>query len=173
MARRKPEHPYPVKDLAAANTALAEIAIIKRTIADIENGMNARIDAVKAEAEADVAPLQRRLAAIETGLSAFAEFFKEDLFGQGRRSKELDFGRLGYRRSTEIRPKPKCTLKMVLGKLKAMGFAAGIRVSESVNKDELSTWPDERLDLVDARRVRKDQFWYEIDEAKIAEKNRA
>ena len=169
MGRIKPKNLYPIKDLAAANAAMAEIAGIKRSIAKVESAMNDRIDRIKAEAEVEAAPLQTQLASIEGGLLAFAEHNKADLF-KSKRSRELDFGSLGYRRSKEIRPKPKTTWKMILGTIKEMGLKAALRIKESVNKEELHTWPDERLDVIGCRRVDKDAFWYEIDEKKVADK---
>ncbi|BBO74701.1 hypothetical protein DSCW_21180 [Desulfosarcina widdelii] len=169
MGRVKPNNLYPIKDLSAANAAMAEIAVTKRGIADLENYMNDRIDRIKAETEVEAAPLQARLASIEGGLLAFAEHNKAELF-KTKRSRELDFGSLGYRRSKELKPKTKTTWKMVLGRIKEMGFAMALRVKETVNREELHTWTDERLDLIGCRRVEKDQFWYEIDEKKIADK---
>ncbi len=168
MPRKKPKNLYPIKNLEDANNAMAQIAAIKRELTGIENKMNEDIDRIKAEADIAAAPLNVRLSSIENGLLAFAEFSKEDLFSE-KRSKELDFGSIGYRRSRELKPKPKTTWKMVLGRIKELKFPA-IRTKESVDKDELSKWPDERLDLVGARRVKKDTFWYEIDEKKIADK---
>ena len=169
MARIKPKNLFPIKDLAAANEALARIADLKRRLAKLDSDLNADIDRLKADAEAKAAPLQTLMASIEGGLLAFAEFNKDTLF-EKKRSKELDFGVLGYRRSKELKPQPKITWKMVLGKLKDLGLAAGIRIREDVNKDELRQWPDERLALVGVRRVDKDSFYYEIDEQKIADK---
>jgi phage host-nuclease inhibitor protein Gam len=169
MGRVKPKNLYPIKDLAAANAAMAEIAGIKRSIAEIESAMNERIDHTKAEAEVRALPLQARLASIEGGLLAYAEHNKSDLF-KDKRSRELDFGSLGYRRSKEIKPKAKTTWKMVLGAIKQFKFNAALRTTEGVNKEELHTWPDQRLDVIGCHRVEKDTFWYEIDETKIAEK---
>lgn len=169
MARRKPNNLIPIKDIDAANGALAEIAAMKRSIADIERELNDGIDRLKAEAEADAAPMHVRLSAIENGLLAFAEFNKDELF-KDKRSKDLDFGSLGYRKSKELKTQSKWTWAMVLGKIKEMDFKEGIRVKESVDKDELQKWPDERLEIVGVRRVPKDTFWYEIDEHKIADK---
>lgn len=170
MGRVKPNNLYPIKDLAAANAAMSEIAEIKRSIARVEGSMNDNIDRIKAEAEVEAAPLQARMASIEGGLLAFAEHNKTDLF-KNKRSRDLDFGSLGYRRSKELKPKPKTTWKMVLGKIKELGFKAALRVKESVNREELHTWTDERLEVIGCRRVEKDTFWYEIDEKKIAEKS--
>ncbi len=161
MARKKPTNLFPVKDLVQANLVLGEIALLKRNVEAINHDLNDEIDRLKAEAEAKAAPLAARLASLENGLLAYAEHNKDELFAK-KRSKGLDFGELGYRRSTEIKPRPKHTLAMVLGKIKDLGFSAAIRTTETVNKDELATWTDERLELVGARRVKKDTFWYEI-----------
>jgi len=168
MARRKPKNLYPVKDLPAANTAMAMIAELKRKITAIEAQMNEDIDKVKLEAKALAAPLHIRLSEIENGLLAFAEYNKDDLF-KSKRSVEIECGSLGYRRSKEVAPKPKKTWKMILKTIKEMGFKDAIRTKESVNKDELHGWPDERLDVIGARRVQKDTFWYEVNEQKLAE----
>ncbi len=168
MAKVKPKNFFPVKDVKEANRVLGEIGKLKRQIEQFEIDLNDDIDRLKAESEAKVAPLMTRMKNYEGGLLAYAEHNKDELF-KDRRSKELNFGSIGYRRSREIKAKPKHTLAMVLGKLKELGFKAGIRVKESVNKDELATWPDERLDLVDARRVKKDTFWYEIKEEEVKE----
>ena len=165
-ARRKPQNLYPVKDLGQADQTIREIAGIKRRIEGINATLNDTIDRAKAEAETLIAPLATRLAGLENGLLAFAEYNKEDLFAD-RRSRELTYGELGYRRSTEIAAVPRGSMAQVLGKLHELGFEEGIRVNESVNKDVLRTWPDERLELVGARRVEKDTFWYEIKEEAV------
>ena len=169
MGRIKPKNLYPVKDLTAANAAMAQIAVIKRSIAELEGTMNDSIDRIKAEAEMVAMPLQAKLASIEGGLLAFAEHNKGDLF-KTKRSRDLDFGTLGYRRSKEIKPKPKTTWKMVLASIKEFKFKSAIRTKESVNKEELHSWPDERLDVIGCRRMNKDSFWYEIDEQKVSDK---
>lgn len=168
MARVKPNNLFPVKDLPAANAALAEIAVLKRHIERIEGEMNAQIDRLKAATEARAATHQTKLASIEGGLLAFAEHNKAELFAE-KRSRELDFGALGYRRSKEVKPKSKHTWKMVLGRIKELHFSAAIRIDEAVNREVLHQWTDERLELVGAQRVEKDTFWYEIDKQKIAD----
>ena len=164
--RKKPTNLYPVKDLAEANGVLAEIGALKRQKERIDQDLSDQVDQLKAEAEAKAAPILERIAKLENGLLAFAEYNKADVFGE-RRSKELTHGVLGYRKSTEIATKPGHTLAMVLGRLKELGFTAGIRTTETVNKDELRTWPEERLDLVGAKRKEKDTFWYEVHETEV------
>ncbi len=168
MARIKPKakNIYPVSDNKAANAVLGEIAELKRKIAAHESAMNDDIDRVKAETEEKVAPLAVRLAAMENGLMLYAENNYDTLFESGK-TKNYDFGRLGYRLSSEIKAMPKKTLAQVLGKVKELGFNEAIRIKESLNKDEMHKWPTERLELVGARRVEKNTFWYEIKEEEI------
>lgn len=170
MARNKPKLMRPVKNLSEADQALADIGELKRKITLIETDMNAAIDAARAAAEVEASPLQAEIAQIEAGLAAFGEFEKKNLFKQ-KRSYDLAFGSIGFRKSSQIKTKAKHTWAMVLGLLKEMKFPDAIRTKEEVNKDELSTWPDERLDLVGARRVPKDDFWYEVNQELVAEKN--
>ena len=168
MARKKPASIESIKDLSQANAALGEIAENRRRVAEIETHMNDVIDQAKASAAVQAAPLKARIASLEAGLIAFAEFNKLELF-RVKRTRELDYGRIGYRRSTELKPKSRITWAMVLQRLKELAFGQAIRTTESVDKEELHKWPDERLDLVGVRRVTQDQFWYETDAEKIAD----
>ncbi len=170
MARRKPntKNLYPVKNLEEANNALADIAALKRQVEGVNADMNAAIDRAKADAEVKAAPLQVQMNALENGLLAYAEINKDELFDK-KRSVDLDFGSIGYRRSREVKPLPKHTLAMVLDKIKTLNMTEAIRTRESVDKDVLRNWPEERLATVSARIVEKDTFWLEPDETKLAD----
>ena len=152
----------PIKDITAVNTALAELAGIKRQISDIETELNQDIDRLKKTAEAKSARLKTRTEALENGLFAFGEF-NADIFAK-KRTIELNFGSIGRRRATRVAPKGRTSWKLVLGKIKDLAFTEAIRTKETVNKDVLETWPDERLALIDTERKTRDVFWYEIKE---------
>ena len=169
MARKKPDAIKPIADLKQADAALAEIAGLTRQLAAIGADLNESIDCAKAQAEADASPLHARIKAIENGLQAFGANQKKTLFAD-RRSKVLDYGTIGFRKSSQIKPQPRTTWKMVLGRIKELAFVEAIRTKEDVNKEELSTWSGERLGIIGARRVEKDLFWYELDQEKIADK---
>lgn len=49
-----------------------------------------------------------------------------------------------------------------------MAFKEAIRVKEEPDREVMSQWPDERLELVGCQRKEKDTFWLEIDEEKLA-----
>ena len=168
MARRKPDAVYPVKSLAEANEALKEIAGLSRGVSAIEARMNEDIDSIKAQAAEETAPLKARLAALENGLMVFSETRKDALFGE-KRSVELDYGSLGYRRSTALTTARGTTWKQVLGRLEELQFAEAIRVKREPDKDVLAKWTPERLELVGVAVVGKDTFWYELNQEKLAD----
>jgi phage host-nuclease inhibitor protein Gam len=168
MAKRKRVDIEIIKSLDEAKTALAEIAGLTREKSVIEAEMNAVIDNVKAAGESKARPLLERIKELEEGLAAFAEVNKEALF-EKKKTVDLVFGCFGFRRSTEIKPLPKTTMAQVLERLKDAGkrAKAALRVTTTVNKEELRTWTDAELLEVGARRVTTDKFWYEIADTEL------
>ncbi|MDO5562790.1 MAG: host-nuclease inhibitor Gam family protein [Synergistaceae bacterium] len=168
MARIKPQNIQPIRNIEEANDALREIGELKRITTDIENRLNDDIAALKANAAEEAAPHNTRCAALENGLLAFAEIKKDEIF-DGKRSLKLDYGELGYRKSTELATAKGSTWKTVLGRLKELAFTEAIRTKEEPDKDVMSQWPDERLELVGVQRKEKDTFWFELDLVKLAQ----
>ncbi|MBF0125702.1 MAG: host-nuclease inhibitor Gam family protein [Magnetococcales bacterium] len=165
--RVKPENIVHVRDLQQANAALGEIAQLQRNIEIIETDMNESIDRIKRAADAFAAPRRARLESLANGLSAFAEFNKGTLF-EKRRGVELSFGVLGFRRSSEIKPKGRGTWAQVLDRIKELGVGEAIRIREDVNRELLRGWPEERLELLGVSRIEKDLFWYELKTTSLA-----
>jgi hypothetical protein len=172
--RTKPNPAFLIGDLDAADKALARLAEIRRAVEAEEAKLNETIDKMKA-------PAKERLAAklpngaIEAALGTFAEAKKGDLFAR-LRSQALNFGTIGFRRSSEVKPAPKNTWGGILERLKALvtgepgdPFTAAIRVKEDVNRDVLKEWPEERLSTVGARIVAKDVFFYDLRAEEIKE----
>jgi len=151
-------------DLDQVDQALYEVAQLKARIKAAEAAAEERINAVKAAAAETAAPHLARIGELERAILTFAESHRDTVFAKGRKSVELQFGSLGYRKSTKISVR-----KSTLDKLKELGFEDGIRRTEAVNKEALQDWPDDRLTLVDARRQVDDLFWYEVKELEILE----
>ncbi len=166
MARRKSINVFPIKSTKDADEALAEVAEVQRTLVKIEADMNQQIDQIKADARLKAEFLETKLAGLENGLQAFAEYNKSELFTK-QKSLSLMHGSFGFRKSTSLKPAPKNTWAMVLGLLKEKGFPSAVRVKESCNKEVLAEWDDDRLAIVNVRRVSTDQFWYEVDESDL------
>ena len=160
----------PIRDLSEADEALAEIAEIDRAIEAANHQLNEDIDSLKKETQAEIEPILQRKEILGAGLANFAELNKGDLF-KDRKSRELGFGVIGFRKSTSLALLRKLcsTWKEVLGKLREYGFRDAIRVKEEPDKEAMSEWPKERLELVGVQRVEKDEFFYEISQEKLAE----
>lgn len=167
MARVKPKTLEPVRNLDEANEALREIGELKRLQKDIEIRMNDDIAKIKAGAEQGAASYMSRCAALENGLMAFADTNKIELF-KDKRSVDLNYGSIGYRKSSELGTLRGCTWKTVLGKLKELAFKEAVRVKEEPDREIMSQWPDERLELVGCQRREKDTFWLEINDEELA-----
>ncbi|MEW6263363.1 MAG: host-nuclease inhibitor Gam family protein [Thermodesulfobacteriota bacterium] len=159
-SRRKPEPPVLVSSLTQADAVLAEIADLDRQVRSLEDAKNSELDRIKAAAARQAAPMLERRASLELALAAWATLNRTELFPEAK-TLDLMFGRLGFRKSTKIEPCAKVTWAMILGRLKELCFPEAIRVKEDVNREELHAWPAEKLALVGARRVEKDDFWYE------------
>jgi len=166
MARKKPLNVYPVKTHEDANEALKKLATLQRTVASEELKMNEQIDGIKAKAAIKAAADQEKIKSLENGLQAFCEFNKESLFTK-KRSLDLNFGIIGFRKNSKLAPKPKTTWARIVELMEKKGFKSGIRVKKSANKDAMKDWSDEKLAKVDARRVKSDEFWYETKEVAI------
>ena len=166
MARKKPLNVYPVKTLEDANEALEQIASLRRFVEAEELIMNEQIDQLKAETEMKTMGNLERIKSLENGLQAFCEFNKAELFKR-RRSVDLIFGIIGFRKATKLAPLPKITWARIVEIMEEKGLMSGVRVKKSANKEVMGEWSDEKLGQVNARRVVSDDFWYEIKEENV------
>ncbi len=159
MARKKPEI-KPITDLQECNEKLAEACAIERRLNEIDNQMNTRIDQAKADAAQQSRAFKAELERIQLSLSAYAEYHKQTLFSE-RKTIELAFGWLGFRKSTQISPEKGRRVSDVIATVREHGLRNALRIKESLNKDVMAEWSDAQLQAVGARRIEKDQFWYE------------
>lgn len=173
--RTKPNPAYLIGDMDAADKALARLAEINRVVEAEESKLNETVDKMKALAKERLAASLADRKAIEAALGTFAGSKKDELFEKAR-SRQLNFGTIGFRRSTEIKAKGKGTLAGILERIKTLitgepddPFTDAVRIKEELNRDAMVKWPEERLELVGARRVKKDVFYYELKVEEIKE----
>ncbi len=166
MAKKKSVNYFQVNSIADADDALRHIADLKRQIDLVESDMNEKIDKIKASAEAETAEARKRIEMTEMGLELFAAEKKGDLFSI-KRTIDLNFGSMGFRKSQELKPVKKMTWAKVLGRLKEFGFLEAIRKKESVDKEVLREWKEERLAEVGVTIQQKDTWWYEVNHMEI------
>lgn len=160
-SRVKSDKPIlPIKSWKDADARVREVGDCQLRIRDLEQKARDKIDVIKAELAAEVSGYQELITLTHRSLEAFAVNRQADF--SDRRSRKLDFGVVGWRKSISISVK-KTTIdriKEVFSRQKAKQF---IRTRETVDKEALARLTDEQLVGIGARRVHKDVFFVEPD----------
>ena len=172
MAKRvKPILNIPtVSSLEEADAMLARIAARKRELSLLELGLKEDVDALKLKCAESSEPIKQDIEVLEQALVRFGESKKIELFAK-RRSVSLNFGILGFRASSSVKPMKKTTWEQVLGFLldaKDKAFAACVRVKREVDREALRQLPQEKLAEAGCRLEQTDSFYYELTETELA-----
>jgi len=148
----------PIADWADADKLLRAIGELQTLNSQDENSAKLKIDKVKASLAQTINSRNVEIDQAQRSLEAFAAN-RQDEF-KGKRTRKLNFGIIGWRRSSSISIKNNTLdlIKQVFSKLKAKNF---IIIKESVSKDALAKLTDEQLASVGARRKIKDAFFAE------------
>ena len=149
------------------DAALRSIGESLRDIAAIENVMNEQIASAKAAATDKAAPLKEQVAELELALRDYAQTHRDDM--DGRKSKLLTFGSVGFRRSTRISlPSAKEKVAAIVARLRAKDMAdCVVQPEPRVDKDALKKYGAEQIAEVGATLIVEDVFGYDVDAAKL------
>jgi phage host-nuclease inhibitor protein Gam len=150
----------PITDWVEADRFIKQIGVLQDKIKEAERQAGDDINKAKTVLTTATEFPQGKITQFVDSLEAFAAAHKDD-FGK-ERSKKLNFGLLGWRKSSSVAIK-----KTTLEKIKA-GFAKAkaamcIITKETVSKEALAKLTDEELASVGARREVKDDFFVEPD----------
>jgi phage host-nuclease inhibitor protein Gam len=159
--RKRIEGTIQIKSLDDANLALAEIGRLTMQLEAIDGKAAEKIGKIKEEAAKKGEEARNRIKDIENALTLFAEYNKGELF-KDKKTIPLSYGIIGYRLSTKISIKHS-TLEL----LKKLFGGKGVRIKEEVDKEQLKDWDDADLAQVDAAKVTKDTFFYEVNRDEI------
>lgn len=116
------------------------------------------IDMIKAELQTKVSKIQKTIDYDALVLQAFCGSHLKDF--KKNRSKKLQFGRVGWRKSTSVKT-TNSTLDLIKKLLSAAKRKECIIVKESVDKNALAKLTDEQLVSIEAQRKEKDVFFVE------------
>lgn len=160
MARvKKQAEVIAIADWPQADNLLKAIGDMQLDITAAEKKAKAEIDAAKERLANEAEP---RKAAIDTyirSLEAFAAAHQDD-FG-GARSRKLNFGILGWRKSTAIIIKKKAATIQKIKEIFRAKASAFLRIKEEPDKESMAKLTDEQLKVVGARRENTDVFFVE------------
>lgn len=160
VVRKRIATPQQIKNLEEANLALSEIGRLQLKLEAIDGKASEKIGKIKEDAAKAGEDARNRIQELDSALALFAEYNKTDLFRE-KKTVNLSYGNIGFRLSTKVSVK-KTTLEL-LKKL----FPQGLRIKEEIDKDELKTWEDSQLSQVDAAKVEKDTFFYEVNREEV------
>ncbi len=161
MKRVRMEQPE-LKTWDDVNEALRLIAEAQNEIAMMEAGMNVQIDTIKQAYEEKVQEYKKQIKQKELLIKEFTTDKRDQLDGK---TKDLTFGKVGFRKSTKLQlPK---ALDKVIAALRKRGMEDCISVKETVNKDILKQYDEQRILEVSGSLKVEDAFWYETKQAEL------
>ena len=157
MARKRMEEPS-LKSWDEVNAALKMIRDNEIELELIEADMGKKIADIKEQA------VPYRDDIMELQVKEFVTLNKAELKGK---SREMDFGKVGFRLSTKLMlPKQ---VEKVIKTLKKYGMGDCITVKESVNKDILKTYDEKTILSVGGTLKKEDTFWYETNREELSD----
>ncbi|MEW5804075.1 MAG: host-nuclease inhibitor Gam family protein [bacterium] len=155
-----------INSLESVDSVLRVLADRMRQIQEIEAQAEKEIDKITADKVAQARPIHLDIKNLEDALTLFIEENKDALFSESK-SRELNFGTIGFRQSTKVKTK-KDTLELIKGFAKDNPeFRLAIKIEEKLNKEAMKSWPVERLNQVNAKKEIKDIPFYETKEFQI------
>lgn len=147
----------PIPNWQEADAIVRRVGDLQLEIVSREQKAKDKIDKAKAELAESVQPILDKIRLHTQSLEAFAVNNRKD-FGKNQ-SKKLNFGLLGWRKSTSISIK-KTTLEFIQ-KIFGRNYKKYIHTKELVNKEALKQLTDEQLASIAAQRKIKEAFFVE------------
>lgn len=142
---------------------LRDIGECELAMGELEAEMNIAINDAKEKAAKLAKPLQDNITRLESMIKEFVEDNKSEIEGK---SKQLNFGKVGFRQSTSVSV-PAKRLEAIIKNLKKFGMEDCIIIKETVNKEILVRYNEKDIAKVGASRKVEDKFWLEADKEKL------
>ena len=165
MARVRMEDKESIQNWEEADLVMKELTELELQQEIYENEMNQKISDLKLEYADKAEGDQKRMAELAKDLKKFVQSHRADIKGKTR---QLNFGKVGYRKSTRITI-PKKIAETIIKKLENRGMDDCINVKKTVNRDTLKIYPDNTISSLGCVKRIKDIFFYETDREKIKE----
>jgi len=157
--------PFRITVLDDADRALQALAERMRAIQALEAQAEAEIERIAEEKIAQAKPIHEEILELEAELTHYLETEKRSLFIDcDCKSRNLNYGTIGFRESTKIK-----TCKKTLELIKSLGFTEAIKTKETLDKEAMKDWADDKLRQVEAKRNITDTPYYETKEFSIKE----
>lgn len=163
MGRKRISNMITLNSWQDCDDALRQIGEHERDILAIENVMNEQIAAAKSAAADRARPLKAQVEQLALALKDFAEGHRDDM--DGKKSKALTFGTIGFRKSSKISlPLAKERLAAIIARLRTMGMQECVVSPEPrVDKEALKKYSADVIAETGAVLIVRDEFGYEVN----------
>lgn len=160
MARKKVANPLLIQSWDEADNLMKALSAHQREVSRIEADRQAKIDALTYAAAQEAKAHQDALVEGEKQLCLFAELHKADF--DKVKSRDMNYGTLGYRKSTTL--KLLYPITTVIENLKKRGMLDCIREKAAdVDKQKLRQQPETAITEVGGKLISKDVFYVEYN----------
>lgn len=146
-----------IENWDGVDNTLKRLAELEVGIAKVNGDSTIKINEIKKEAVDKAAPLQVEKDALEKQIEIFCEHNKHEF--ADKRSKELNFGTIGFRivKSLSL-PKAKEKIEALIKTIKALGLKDCIAYEEKIDKDAICELDDTTFAKIGIKRTIKDSF---------------
>lgn len=167
MTRTRVEPPKALQSWDEADQALARIGDLQRAAEATEAEMQEKISTIKKSAAETVSPIKREIEELGRQLAAFADTHRDEM-GK-KKSRELNHGRMGFRKSTKlILPRGESKIARLIQTLRERGMTDCILTPPAkIDKDALKKYPPNDVVDVGASLEVTDDFWYEVEREEV------
>lgn len=147
-----------ITDWKEADQTLKELSELKFKKKKVENEMKEIIAEAKSEYSEDLDPLEEKIKKLASALEDFVADNREDFNGK---SKNLNFGTVGHRKSIKLEV-PEDKEEEVLARLREldMNDCINIKTTRKVDKRALKNYSDQEIESAGVEKVISDNFYY-------------
>ncbi len=164
MARKKIKMECRLKSWDDVDLTMKQVAECERVLSDLNNNMNMELDEVKRRYAELAKPVQER---VDHYSADICQYVTENRGTMDSKTKELNFGRTGFRLSTKLKYNKGLKSADVVAALLQHGLQECVKTTQTVIADALKKKPADVLDKVGAYLDRKDEFWFETKQESI------
>ena len=141
----------------SVDEALRRMAEIDIEVSEIDGTQTIEINKIKESCKALAKDIKTERKELGKRVTAFCDANKAEF--AKKRSKELNYGKIGYRlvRSVSI-PRAKDKIESLITSLKAFGLSSCVLVEEKVDRDEIKNLDDGDIVKLGLTKIVKDSF---------------
>ncbi len=156
--RKKVKLDCHLKSWNDVDATMKQVAECERVMSDLTNDMNTELDEIKRRYAEQAKPVQEKIDHYSADICQYVTENRAEMEGK---TKELNFGRTGFRISTKLKYSKGVKAADVVVSLLRLGLQNCVKTTQTVIADTLKKQPLEVLSEVGAYLDKKDEFWFE------------